>query len=85
MAEHYDIRLADMTSKRRQASIAFPRQVAMFISRRLTKNSLQDIGEAFGGKDHGTVSHACKKVKSRMEKEESLRQVVRFLEASLQR
>ena len=85
VAEHYDIRLADMTSKRRQASIAFPRQVAMFISRRLTKNSLQDIGEAFGGKDHGTVIHACKKVKSRMEKEESLRQVVRFLEASLQR
>ena len=85
VAEHYDVRLADMTSKRRPANIAFPRQVAMFISRRLTKCSLQDIGEAFGGKDHGTVIHACKTVQNRMDKEESLRQVVRFLEASLQR
>jgi len=85
VAEHYDVRLADMTSKRRPANIAFPRQVAMFISRRLTKCSLQDIGEAFGGKDHGTVIHACKTVQNRMDKEESLRQVVKFLEASLQR
>ena len=85
VAEHYDVRLADMTSKRRPANIAFPRQVAMFISRRLTKCSLQDIGEAFGGRDHGTVIHACKKVQVRMDKEESLRQVVRFLETALQR
>ena len=85
VAEHYDVRLADMTSKRRPANIAFPRQVAMFISRRLTKSSLQDIGEAFGGRDHGTVIHACKTVQVRMDKEESLRQVVRFLETALQR
>ena len=85
VAEHYDVRLADMTSKRRPANIAFARQVAMFISRRQTKCSLQDIGEAFGGRDHGTVIHACKAVQGRMDKEESLRQVVRFLEASLQR
>jgi len=85
VAEHYDVRLADMTSKRRPANIAFPRPIAMFISRRLTKTSLQDIGEAFGGKDHGTVIHACKTVQARMDKEENLRQVVRFLEASLQR
>jgi chromosomal replication initiator protein len=85
VAEHYDVRLADMTSKRRPANIAFPRQIAMFISRRLTKNSLQDIGEAFGGRDHGTVIHACRTVQERMEREESLRQVVRFLETSLQR
>ncbi len=85
VAEHYDVRLADMTSKRRPANIAFPRQIAMFISRRLTKSSLQDIGEAFGGRDHGTVIHACKTVQERMEKEESLRQVIRFLEGALQR
>ena len=85
VAEHYDVRLADMTSKRRPANIAFPRQIAMFISRRLTKSSLQDIGEAFGGRDHGTVIHACKTVQDRMDKEESLRQVIRFLETSLQR
>ena len=85
VAEHYDVRLADMTSKRRPANIAFPRQVAMFISRRLTKSSLQDIGEAFGGRDHGTVIHACKTVQNRMDKQENLRQVIRFLETSLQR
>jgi chromosomal replication initiator protein len=85
VAEHYDVRLADMTSKRRPANIAFPRQIAMFISRRLTKSSLQDIGEAFGGRDHGTVIHACKTVQDRMGKEESLRQVIRFLETALQR
>ncbi|MEX1111438.1 MAG: chromosomal replication initiator protein DnaA [Chthoniobacterales bacterium] len=85
VAEHYDVRLADMTSKRRPANIAFPRQVAMFISRRLTKSSLQDIGEAFGGRDHGTVIHACKTVQNRMDNQESLRQIVRFLETALQR
>ena len=85
VAEHYDVRLADMTSKRRPANIAFPRQIAMFISRRLTKNSLQDIGEAFGGRDHGTVIHACRTVQDRMDKQESLRQVIRFLETALQR
>ncbi|MBU3665426.1 MAG: chromosomal replication initiator protein DnaA [Chthoniobacterales bacterium] len=85
VAEHYDVRLADMTSKRRPANIAFPRQIAMFISRRITKSSLQEIGEAFGGRDHGTVIHACKTVQARMDNEESLRQVIRFLETSLQR
>lgn len=85
VAEHYDVRIADMTGKRRPAHIAFARQVAMFISRRQTKNSLQDIGEAFGGRDHGTVIHACRTVQARMEKEESLRQVIGFLESSLQR
>ena len=65
VAEHFDIRLADMTSRRRPASIAFPRQVAMYLSRTLTKGSLMEIGEAFGGRDHGTVIHACKKVERR--------------------
>jgi chromosomal replication initiator protein len=85
VAEHYDVRLADMTSKRRTAHIAFARQVGMFISRRQTKNSLQDIGEAFGGRDHGTVIHACKTVQGRMDKEESLRQIIGFLESALLR
>jgi chromosomal replication initiator protein len=85
VAEHYDVRLADMTSKRRTAHIAFARQVGMFISRRQTKNSLQDIGEAFGGRDHGTVIHACKTVQGRMDKDESLRQIIGFLESALLR
>ena len=85
VAEHYDIRLADMTSKRRPENIAFPRQVAMFLSRQLTKRSLNSIGEAFGGRDHGTVLHACRLVKDRMETEQKVRQVVCYLEKQLQR
>ncbi|MFV0414997.1 MAG: chromosomal replication initiator protein DnaA [Chthoniobacterales bacterium] len=84
VAEHFDIRLADMTSKRRPASIAFPRQIAMYLSRELTRSSLADIGDAFGGKDHGTVIHAVKLVKKRMEKEEETRHLVRSLDSQLQ-
>jgi chromosomal replication initiator protein len=85
VAEHYDVRLADMTSKRRPANIAFPRQVAMYLARELTKSSLSDIGDAFGGKDHGTVIHACKLVKRRLEEDEPTRHVVRLLDTQLQR
>ena len=85
VAEHFDIRLADMTSKRRPENIAFPRQVAMFLSRQMTENSLSAIGEAFGGRDHGTVLHACRLVKDRMEVDSSVRQVVHLLEKQLMR
>jgi len=85
VAEHYDIRLADMTSKRRPENIAFPRQVAMFLSRQMTENSLNAIGEAFGGRDHGTVLHACRLVKDRMEVDANVRQVVHYLEKQLLR
>lgn len=85
VAEHFDIRLADMTSKRRPENIAFPRQIAMFLSRQLTDSSLNTIGEAFGGRDHGTVLHACRLVKDRMEVDQNVRQVVGYLETQLQR
>jgi chromosomal replication initiator protein len=85
VAEHFDIRLADMTSKRRPENIAFPRQVAMFLSRQMTENSLNSIGEAFGGRDHGTVLHACRLVKDRMEVDANVRQVVHYLEKQLMR
>jgi chromosomal replication initiator protein len=85
VAEHFDIRLADMTSKRRPENIAFPRQVAMFLSRRMTETSLSAIGEAFGGRDHGTVLHACRLVKDRMEVDSNVRQVVNYLEKQLMR
>lgn len=85
VAEHFDIRLADMTSKRRPENIAFPRQVAMFLSRQMTENSLSAIGEAFGGRDHGTVLHACRLVKDRMEVDANVRQVVHYLEKQLMR
>ena len=85
VAEHFDIRLADMTSKRRPENIAFPRQIAMFLSRQLTESSLSTIGEAFGGRDHGTVLHACRLVKDRMEVDANVRQVVHYLEKQLMR
>jgi chromosomal replication initiator protein len=85
VAEHFDVRVADMTSKRRPASIAFPRQVAMYLARELTKASLNEIGEAFGGRDHGTVLHACKLVKKRMTEHDNLRQTISFIDSSLQR
>src|ERR1700716_1088130 len=85
VAEHFDVRIADMTSKRRPANIAFPRQVAMYLSRELTKASLNEIGDAFGGRDHGTVLHACKTVKRRMTEQDSLRQTISFIDSSLKR
>jgi chromosomal replication initiator protein len=85
VAEHFDIRLADMTSKRRPENIAFPRQIAMFLTRKLTESSLSSIGEAFGGRDHGTVLHACRLVKDRMEVDQSVRQTVHYLERQLHR
>ena len=85
VAEHFDIRLADMTSKRRPENIAFPRQIAMFLSRQMTETSLAAIGEAFGGRDHGTVLHACRLVKDRMEVDANVRQVVSYLEKQLTR
>lgn len=85
VAEHFDIRLADMTSKRRQASVAYPRQIAMYLSREMTPSTLIEIGDAFGGKDHGTVIHACKLVKKRMEEDPKARHLVRLLDQQLQR
>jgi chromosomal replication initiator protein len=85
VAEHFDIRLADMTSKRRPENIAFPRQIAMYLSRQLTESSLSVIGEAYGGRDHGTVLHACRLVKDRMEVDANVRQVVSYLEKQLAR
>jgi chromosomal replication initiator protein len=85
VAEHYDLRVADMTSRRRPEHIAFPRQVAMFLSRNLTDSSLSAIGEAFGGRDHGTVLHACRQIKDRMEVDANVRKAVNYLEDQLKR
>jgi len=85
VAEHFDIRLADMTSKRRPENIAFPRQIAMYLSRQMTESSLNTIGEAYGGRDHGTVLHACRLVKDRMSVDANVRQVVSYLEKQLMR
>ena len=69
VAEYYKIRIADLLSKRRSRSIARPRQVAMALSKELTNYSLPEIGDAFGGRDHTTVLHACRRVKALRESE----------------
>jgi chromosomal replication initiator protein len=83
VAETYDLRLADMTSKRRPANIALPRMVAMYLSRRLTTSSLNEIGEAFGGRDHGTVLHANRTIEEKMKADEKLRRIVTYLAEKL--
>ena len=85
VAEHFQIRLADMTSKRRPNNIAIPRQIAMYLARTLTKHSLQDIGDAFGGRDHGTVIHACKAVDNMMNQDTTSRGSIEFLKNQLSR
>ncbi len=62
VAEYYKIRIADLLSKRRSRTITRPRQIAMALAKQLTTHSLPEIGEAFGGRDHTTVLHACRKV-----------------------
>ena len=85
VADHYQIRHSDMTSKRRPNNLAIPRQIAMYITRTLTKHSLQEIGDAFGGRDHGTVIHACKAVDNMMEQDATTRSSVEFLQTQLSR
>ena len=63
VAEYYKIKMADMLSKRRNRSVARPRQIAMSLAKELTNHSLPEIGDAFGGRDHTTVLHACKQIK----------------------
>ncbi len=82
VAEYYDIRLGDMTSKQRPQSIAFPRQVAMYLCRTMTNQSLPAIGNAFG-RNHATVLHACKLVSEKMKTDPSFRQTVAILKQRL--
>jgi chromosomal replication initiator protein len=62
VAEHYGIRLSDMTSARRARAVARPRQVAMYLAKQLTPRSLPEIGKKFGGRDHTTVMHAVRRI-----------------------
>ena len=81
VAEHFGLRPADLIGKRRNANVAFPRQVAMYLARQYTKASLHEIGEIFGGRHHGTVLHACKTLSSRMKNEDEIRQTMSALAA----
>ena len=82
-SDYYNIKLSDLLSKRRSRSVARPRQMAMFLAKELTNYSLPEIGESFGGRDHTTVIHACKKIKElrdfNLDIEEDYRKLLRVL------
>ncbi|MDA3913536.1 chromosomal replication initiator protein DnaA [Oleiagrimonas sp.] len=74
VADYYQVRLSDLLSKRRVRSLARPRQLAMTLTKELTEHSLPEIGEAFGGRDHTTVMHACRTIRALMEKDARIKQ-----------
>src|SRR6185437_7006709 len=73
VADYYQVRLQDLLSKRRVRSLARPRQMAMTLAKELTEHSLPEIGEAFGGRDHTTVMHACKTIHKLMDTDPRMR------------
>jgi chromosomal replication initiator protein len=79
VSDYYKIRFSELIGRRRTSTIVFPRQVAMYISRTLTSDPLKSIGDAFGGRDHGTVIHACKQVENMMEQDGSVKRGVDYL------
>lgn len=84
VADHYGVRVADLKSKRRTAAISTPRQVAMYLCRTLTSHSLPEIGRLFGGRDHTTVLHGCRKIGDLKEQDPSLAQTLRNLRRKLE-
>lgn len=83
VADFYKIKVAEMYSKRRPASIARPRQIAMYLAKELTQKSLPEIGELFGGRDHTTVLHAVRKVAQERTRLQELNQQLHVLEQTL--
>jgi len=83
VADYYKIKVADMYSKKRPASIARPRQIAMYLAKELTQKSLPEIGELFGGRDHTTVLHAVRKMSAERQLMSELNQQLHVLEQTL--
>jgi len=83
VADYYKIKVADMYSKKRPASIARPRQIAMYLAKELTQKSLPEIGELFGGRDHTTVLHAVRKISGERQQLSELNQQLHVLEQTL--
>jgi chromosomal replication initiator protein len=83
VADYYKIKVADMYSKKRPASIARPRQIAMYLAKELTQKSLPEIGELFGGRDHTTVLHAVRKIAQERQNVTELNQQLHVLEQTL--
>lgn len=83
LSDYYDIRMADMKSSRRPKAIAYPRQLAMYLARNMTRRSLNEIGEAFGGRDHTTVLHACQKIENQITIDKHLHNTLSYLEKEI--
>ena len=79
VADYYQIRVSELIGRRRTSQIVFPRQIAMYISRTLTSDPLKIIGDAYGGRDHGTVIHACKQVENMMDQDSTTKRAVDYL------
>lgn len=84
VTDFYGVRLTDLQSKRRQRSVALPRQVCMFLARRHTRHSLEEIGGYFGGRDHTTVMHAIRTIEARHQAETEFQVVIKTLEERIQ-
>ena len=84
VTEFYGVKLTDLQSKRRQRSIALPRQVCMYLARRNTRLSLEEIGGYFGGRDHTTVMHAVRTVEDKRQPDPEFNKVVATLESQVQ-
>lgn len=84
VAGYYNLRIDDFKSKRRTKNVAFPRQIAMFLSRKLTDMSLPKIGEEYGGRDHTTVIHAYEKISKDLESDEGLKETINDLIKKIQ-
>jgi chromosomal replication initiator protein len=76
VADYFHLKVDDFKSKKRSRPIAYPRQIAMYLCRELTDQSLPKIGEEFGGRDHTTVIHACEKIQEDMQKDSQLRRTI---------
>jgi chromosomal replication initiator protein len=83
VAEHFNMRVADMHSERRARAVARPRQVAMFLAKTLTQRSLPEIGKKFGGRDHTTVLHAVKRVEELMANDQGFAEDIELLRRTL--
>lgn len=76
VADHFNIRLEDLKAKKRTMVVAYPRQIAMYLSREMLDTSLPKIGKAFGGRDHTTVMHACDKINTKLQSDQSLQNTI---------
>ncbi|MBU1062335.1 MAG: chromosomal replication initiator protein DnaA [Candidatus Omnitrophica bacterium] len=79
VADYFDLRISDMKTKKRNKQIAYPRQIAMYLTRELTNLTLPNIGENFGGRDHSTVIHACEKIQKDLKRNQNVKNLINRL------